>query len=85
MLLAGLASPQSYDQFSAGVADKRCLALTCSIISISFPSLPEIFPALASGGTALGQAGSQILAIIITLGMAVTGGLITGQLGFCFS
>ena len=46
------------------------------------PSLPEIFPALASGGTALGQAGSQVLAIIITLGMAVTGGLITGQLGF---
>merc|ERR1719431_432609 len=65
VLLAGLASPQSYDQFSAGVADK---------------SLPEIFPALASGGTALGQAGSQILAIIITLGMAVTGGLITGLL-----
>ena len=42
----------------------------------------QIFPAMAIGGTALGQAGSQVLAIIITLAMAVMGGLLTGQLGF---
>ena len=59
-------------------------ALTCSIISISFPSLPEIFPALASGGTAQSQALSQLLAIILTLVMAVIGGLLTGQLSYTF-
>jgi len=44
------------------------------------PSLTEIFPALAGEGTALGQALSQFLAIILTLTFAVVGGLVTGVL-----
>merc|ERR1719430_315762 len=41
-------------------------------------SLHEIFPALADGGTASGQALSQFLAILVTLAFAVVGGLVTG-------
>ena len=42
-------------------------------------SLTEIFPALAEGGTAAGQALSQLLAIIVTLAFAIVEGLVTGQ------
>merc|ERR1711892_1292292 len=65
VLMAGLASSDTYDKYSAGVEDK---------------SLVEIFPALAGEGTALGQALSQFLAIILTLAFAVVGGLVTGLL-----
>merc|ERR1719402_2065503 len=41
-------------------------------------SLHEIFPALASGGTHGGQALSQFLAILVTLGFAIVGGVVTG-------
>jgi len=41
-------------------------------------SLTEIFPELANEGTAAGQALSQFLAILVTLGFAIVGGLITG-------
>ena len=49
--------------------------------------MTEIFPALAAGGTAGGQAVRQLLAIIVTLAFAVVGGLLTGEqvieLTFC--
>ena len=64
MLVAGLASSDTYDKYSAGVEDK---------------SMVEIFPALGGEGTALGQALSQFLAIILTLAFAVVGGLVTGM------
>lgn len=41
-------------------------------------SLTEIFPELGKDGSAAGQALSQFLAILVTLGFAVVGGLITG-------
>merc|ERR1719490_143252 len=41
-------------------------------------SLHEIFPALKDGGTPAGQALSQFLAILVTLGFAVVGGVVTG-------
>jgi len=63
VLMAGIASPEVYDKFSGGTEDK---------------SLTEIFPALASGGTAAGQAMSQFLAILVTLAFALVGGLLTG-------
>merc|ERR1712128_65754 len=65
VLMAGIASSDTYDKYSAGVEDK---------------SLTEIFPALGGEGTALGQALSQFLAIILTLTFAVVGGLVTGVL-----
>lgn len=67
VLLAGLASPQTYDQYAEGVEDK---------------SLAEIFPDLGPGqeGTPAGQALSQLLAILLTLAMAGVGGLVTGAL-----
>eukprot|EP00092_Neocalanus_flemingeri_P070836 GFUD01086976.1.p1 GENE.GFUD01086976.1~~GFUD01086976.1.p1 ORF type:complete len:496 (-),score=120.66 GFUD01086976.1:299-1786(-) len=65
VLVAGIASPASYDKFSGGM-------------DAGNKSLTEIFPALANGGTAPGQALSQFLAIVVTLAMALVGGLITG-------
>merc|ERR1712106_702743 len=67
VLMAGLASSDTYDKYSAGV-DKDEKSLT------------EIFPALKDevGGTAGGQAISQFLAIIVTLAFAIVGGLVTG-------
>jgi len=73
VLMAGIASPDSYDKFSEGM-DKDEKSLT------------EIFPALKLevevgvevGGTAGGQALSQFLAIIVTLAFAIVGGLVTG-------
>jgi len=62
VLLAGIATPESYDKYSAGMADK---------------SLSEIFPAM--GDTATSQAVRQLLAILCTMAMAVTGGLVTGM------
>ena len=62
--MAGIASPEVYDKFSGDMEDK---------------SLTEIFPALGEGGTASGQAISQLLAIIVTLAFAVGGGLVTGK------
>jgi hypothetical protein len=61
--------------------DKRWVG-TCTQIYSGFIlfSLTEIFPALAEGGTAAGQALSQLLAIIVTLAFAIVGGLVTGQL-----
>jgi len=41
-------------------------------------SLHEIFPALEKDGTPAGQALSQFLAILVTLGFAVVGGVVTG-------
>merc|ERR1712107_767346 len=41
-------------------------------------SLHEIFPEMASGGTPGGQALSQFLAILVTLGFAIVGGVVTG-------
>merc|ERR1712042_71409 len=41
-------------------------------------SLTEIFPAMSQGGTPEGQALSQFLAIIVTIVLAVVGGIITG-------
>ena len=54
---------------------------SCVVILSYFPhfSLVEIFPALGGEGTALGQALSQFLAIILTLTFAVVGGLVTGM------
>merc|ERR1719347_461763 len=63
VLFAGIATPESYDMYSADIDDK---------------SLSEIFPAMATGATAGSQAVSQLLAILLTLAMAVTGGLLTG-------
>jgi len=65
VLLAGIATHESYDKFAAGFDNENS-------------SLIEIFPALAAGGTALGQALSQFLAICITVAVAVVGGLVTG-------
>jgi len=65
VLMAGIASSDSYDKFSQGMDKKD-------------KSLIEIFPALANGGTASSQALSQGLAIIVTLGFALVGGLVTG-------
>merc|ERR1719427_28112 len=65
VLMAGIASPDSYDKFSDGMGKED-------------KSLTEIFPALAAGGTATGQALSQFLAIVITLAFALVGGLVTG-------
>merc|ERR1719186_745100 len=67
VLMAGIASSDSYDKFSQGM-DKDQKSLT------------EIFPALKAevGGTAGGQAISQFLAIIVTLTFAIVGGLLTG-------
>eukprot|EP00092_Neocalanus_flemingeri_P040887 GFUD01044510.1.p1 GENE.GFUD01044510.1~~GFUD01044510.1.p1 ORF type:complete len:551 (-),score=154.70 GFUD01044510.1:165-1817(-) len=65
VLLAGIASPGSYDQFSEGMDEKD-------------KSLTEIFPDLGEGGSAPGQALSQLAAIIVTLVFAIVGGLITG-------
>ena len=80
VLMAGIASPDSYDKFSHGMEDKRWVGACTQIYSdfILF-SLTEIFPALAEGGTAAGQALSQLLAIIVTLAFAIVGGLVTGQ------
>merc|ERR1719397_27844 len=65
VLMAGIATPGSYDEYSQGV-DKK--------------SLTEIFPDLteAAGGTRGTQALAQLLAVITTLAMAVVGGLVTG-------
>jgi len=63
VLMAGIASPQSYDKYSGGMENQ---------------SLTEIFPALAAGGSAPGQALSQFLAILVTMAMASLGGVITG-------
>jgi len=67
VLLAGIAYPETYDAFAEGVEDK---------------SLAEIFPELGEGqgGKPAGQALSQLLAILLTLAMAVVGGLVTGAL-----
>ena len=77
VLMAGIASPDSYDKFSHGM---RWVGACTQIYShfILF-SLTEIFPALAEGGTAAGQALSQLLAIIVTLAFAIVGGLVTDQ------
>jgi len=63
VLMAGIATPGSYDEYSEGVDDK---------------SLTEIFPNLGEGGTRGTQALAQLLAVITTLAMAVVGGLVTG-------
>merc|ERR1711892_1432572 len=65
VLMAGIASPHSYDRFSDGVETEK-------------KSLTEIFPALALGGSASGQAISQLLAILVTLAFALVGGFLTG-------
>ena len=54
-------------------------------VRFSHFSLTEIFPALASGGTAAGQAMSQFLAILVTLAFALVGGLVTGQFSILIS
>jgi len=41
-------------------------------------SVTEVFPALATGRTNMDQARFQLLAVIVTLAMAIVGGLITG-------
>ena len=80
VLMAGIASPDSYDKFSHGMEDKRWVGAFTQIYSdFTHFSLTEIFPALAEGGTAAGQALSQLLAIIVTLAFAIVGGLVTGQ------
>eukprot|EP00092_Neocalanus_flemingeri_P005062 GFUD01005443.1.p1 GENE.GFUD01005443.1~~GFUD01005443.1.p1 ORF type:complete len:515 (-),score=90.38 GFUD01005443.1:186-1661(-) len=66
VLLAGIATPESYDKF--GRLDSP----------ISASSLTEIFPALAEGGTAAGQALAQFLAICVTIAVALVGGFVTG-------
>merc|ERR1712106_257541 len=74
VLMAGIASSDSYDKFSEGM-DKDEKSLT------------EIFPALKLkvevgvevGGTAGAQALSQFLAIIVTLAFAIVGGLVTAS------
>jgi len=65
VLIAGIASPAAYDQFSDDLA-------------VEDKSLVEIFPALAVGGTPASQALSQFLAILITIGISIVGGLVTG-------
>ena len=51
------------------------------LISISYYlfSLIEVFPGLAAGRTNLGQARRQLAALVTTLGVAIVGGLLTGQ------
>jgi len=65
VLMAGIASSDVYDKFSENQKDK---------------SLIEIFPALAEGkgGTPGTQALAQFLALLLTLGFAIVGGIITG-------
>ena len=58
---------------------------TYDFVRYSYFSLAEIFPALASGGTAAGQAMSQFLAILVTLAFALVGGLVTGQFSISMS
>jgi len=65
VLMAGIASSDTYDQFSENTSDK---------------SLTEIFPALENGGKPAGQALSQFLALLVTAGFAIVGGLVTGLL-----
>jgi len=66
VLMAGLASPSSYDKFSDGMSDDQ-------------KSLVEIFPSL-QGGTPGEQALAQLLAVTVTMLVAVVGGLATGLL-----
>merc|ERR1712106_96326 len=66
ILMAGLASPETYDNFSSGVAEAD-------------KGLYEVFPALMEGSTASGQALSQGLAMLVTLAFAIVGGLLTGM------
>ena len=65
VLMAGIASSDTYDQFSENTSDK---------------SLTEIFPASENGGKPAGQALSQFLALLVTAGFAIVGGLVTGLL-----
>jgi len=67
VLMAGIATPASYDEYSQGIEDKK-------------KSLIEIFPGLSEkkGGTSGTQALAQFLAVITTLAFAVVGGLVTG-------
>ena len=83
VLMAGIASPHSYDSFSDGVETekKRLVSLKATYLCVSnalYSSLTEIFPALALGGSASGQAISQLLAILVTLAFALVGGFLTG-------
>ena len=83
VLMAGIASSDSYDKFSQGMdKDQKRWVTTFPWLSPDIPhfSLTEIFPALKAevGGTAGGQAISQFLAIIVTLAFAIVGGLVTG-------
>ena len=50
------------------------------LTKLNFVSLTEIFPALKNGGTPAGQALSQFLALLVTAGFAIVGGLVTGVL-----
>jgi len=65
VLMAGLASHETYDMFSGGMeeADK---------------GLFEIFPAMLAGTPALSQALNQFLAMLVTLAFAFVGGTCTG-------
>jgi len=69
VLMAGIASPDTYDQYAQGVEKEN-------------KSLTEIFPGLSevNKGTPAGQALNQFLAVLVTIAMASVGGIVTGVL-----
>ena len=71
VLMAGIASKDQYDQFNKDYKDP------------SKSSLYEIFPAFGEEGldwTAGKQAGAQFSAILVTLAIAIVGGVLTGSI-----
>ena len=38
VLLAGIATPESYDKYSAGMADKRFIPSLCTVLSMAISS-----------------------------------------------
>ena len=75
VLIAGIATPEQYDQFNIDRDD------------LDKSSLHEIFPqdGWKGGWTAGKQAIMQLAAMVVTLVIAVVGGLITGLSAFVYT